>query len=303
MEKTKRNWFCQVRDRLVHSKEGLNVRKTAVAILVLGVASLAVLLFLLLNNDIRDPLSASITLVVGLLGVWISIQGAITLIQTQEQAKSAQQALVNLEALNQIMRAQRHDFKNHIQVVSALLDLEEYDEARDYLRSINADLGYVTRALKTSQPSVNALLQAKLLICEKKGILLELDIRAALCELPIKSWEVCRILGNLIDNAIDALEEGKTANPHIVVRIHENKFASRFIVENNGPVIDPHTKEQMFVPEFSTKGENRGMGLSIIRGITDRCDGQINVSSDINCTTFEVYLPHQPDQESLSQSN
>ena len=61
--------------------------------------------------------------------------------------------------------------------------------------------------MKTSVAAVNALLQAKLMTCEKHGITLELDVRTQLKDLAVPSWEFCRVLGNLIDNAIYAVLE------------------------------------------------------------------------------------------------
>ena len=68
----------------------------------------------------------------------------------------------NLENLNLKLRAQRHDYMNHLQVIYGLLELGEYEDAREYMEPVFKDITRVTRAMKTSQPAVNALLQAKI---------------------------------------------------------------------------------------------------------------------------------------------
>lgn len=76
----------------------------------------------------------------------------------------------NLENQNSKLREQRHDYLNQLQIVYGLLELEEYTEARDYLDPVFKDIMKVNRALKTSQPAVNALLQAKMDEAESQDI-------------------------------------------------------------------------------------------------------------------------------------
>lgn len=80
----------------------------------------------------------------------------------------------HLEAFNKTLRTQRHDYLNHIQVIYSLMELEEYDEARNYIEPVYKDIVRVSKALKTSKPAVNALLQAKLQMAEKNEIDMEL---------------------------------------------------------------------------------------------------------------------------------
>ena len=218
------------------------------------------------------------------------MQGALSLLRAYNHALSAEQAIVDLESLNRTMRAQRHDYMNHLQVVGALLDLAEYDEAKNYLSKVSTDLQSISRALKTAHPAINALLQAKLLKCEKHGILLELDISSRLDNLPLPSWELCRILGNLIDNAIEAIDGEKPSMPRIRLTIADSGGDTTVRVCNNGPRIPNEIQEDIFLPEFSTKGEERGMGLAIIREILSDCGGSICLYAEPE-TAFEVRIP------------
>lgn len=92
-----------------------------------------------------------------------------------------------------------------MQVVHGLLELEEYEEAKVYMNSVFKEIMKVSKALKTAQPAVNALLQAKLQIAEERGIDMYLEIKSDLKALQIEPWELCKVLANIIDNAMTAL--------------------------------------------------------------------------------------------------
>ena len=102
-------------------------------------------------------------------------------------------------------------------------------------------------------------------------------------------WEMCRILANLIDNAIDALKTCK--NPCLTIVLYEDLRFFRFRVENNGEPIDPAVKERLFTPGFTTKGAGRGMGLYIVDGLLRQYHGEMAVVSGTGRTAFEGMLP------------
>lgn len=120
------------------------------------------------------------------------------------------ESMNDLENLNRRLREQRHDYLNQLQIVYGLLELEEYEEAQEYLKPVFKDIMKVNRALKTAQPAVNALLQAKMETAEKQGIDFYLEVGTQLSNLSIEPWELCKVLGNLIDNAITAAGSGES---------------------------------------------------------------------------------------------
>jgi len=200
-------------------------------------------------------------------------------------------ALEQVEKLNTTLRAQRHDFLNHLQVVYSLIEMEEFKEARDYIDKVYSDIQKVGKVLKTAVPAVNALLQAKLMTCEKKKIAVSLDASTQLAGLKVPSWEFCRVLGNIVDNAINALEE-KDRDRRLEIELFEDIKSYGFRVKNNGSPIPSHLKEKIFEAGFTTrphKGE--GMGLAITRKILNDHGGSIKVESNENMTVFEVRFP------------
>ncbi|MNM39862.1 Sensor protein CitS [compost metagenome] len=196
-----------------------------------------------------------------------------------------------LENLNKTLRSQRHDYLNHIQVIYSLMELEEYDEARNYIEPVYKDIVRVSKALKTSKPAVNALLQAKLQMAEKNKIDMELEIKSDLKHLNVEPWEFCRVIGNIIDNGIFALKL-KQDNRYMLVEFMEDLENIKISISNNGDVISKEIIDKIFDEGFTTKGiKGEGLGLSIVKEIVENSAGKVIVKSDENRTCFEVTLP------------
>ncbi len=196
-----------------------------------------------------------------------------------------------LEKLNNTLRAQRHDFMNHLQVVYSLIEMDEYRDAKDYIEKIYADIQKVNKILKTSNPAVNALLQAKMIHAEKQGINVKIDIRTHLKDMSLPAWELCRVLSNIIDNAIYALQYNKN-DKLLNIELFEDLKSHSFTVSNNGPRIDDDIIDKIFDAGFTTKGDKGdGMGLAITKEILAEHNGAIEVKSSEALTIFEGYIP------------
>lgn len=270
---------------------------TVYAIVVNALQIVAVLVIFGLSllsggHAVSGKAEQGLLLVVALVVVWgavLDIREAFSARRMGQEADMLEDAYGQLEDLNVTMRAQRHDFMNHLQVVFSLLELKEYPSAMDYIERVYGDIQKVGRTLKTALPALNALLAAKLSDCESRGIALELDIRSAWQQLPLEGWEMCRVLSNLIDNAMDALRE--TSAPRVTVRMWEDLHAYHFSVENNGPRIPRQLQGQIFETGFTTKRTGHGMGLSIVRDILREGGGDIKLYSDLSVTRFTGFIP------------
>jgi len=228
-------------------------------------------------------------------------RGALEALDTsQRRGGDREDAMAKLEQLNLTLRAQRHDFLNHLQVVYSLAELNDTEEMRAYIRRVYGDIQRVSRTLRTASPAVNALLTVKLAECEKRGVQAELAINADWAQLAMPGWEMCRVLGNLIDNAMDAAQQAES--PRVTVTLSEDVDGCLFMVGNNGPAIPENRREAIFQAGWSTKAEGRGMGLHIVRGILRAAGGFITVHSDENGTVFmgeapkKAQIPAQPPQ-------
>ena len=107
--------------------------------------------------------------------------------------------------------------------------------------------------------------------------------------LPLPAWEMCRVLSNLIDNAMDALE-GRDS-PRLLITLNEDVKSFSFEVKNNGPAIPEKLLNSIFEPGFSGKGEGRGMGLHIARETMRGTAGDLTVESCEEYTAFRGFIP------------
>ena len=224
-------------------------------------------------------------------GAFLDIRDARNARKIASQSEMLEDAYNQMEDLNGTLRAQRHDFKNHLQVVFALIEMGEYQEAQNYIERVYGDIQLVSNALKTASPAVNALLAAKAADCEERGISMEVCIRSAWQDLDVPGWEMCRVLGNLIDNAIDAMSDPALPQRKLVVETGEDLHAFTFRVFNTGSRIPPEKREAIFERGFTTKSAGRGMGLSIVAEIMEENGGEISVESDAKGTAFAGKIP------------
>ena len=228
-----------------------------------------------------------VLLIVILLGcIALLVRSCIKLLNRNE---SLRESLDNLSALNDKLRMDRHDYLNHMQIVYGLMELGEYEEMNDYLRQVYKDLMKTGKAIKTSKPAINALLAAKAAEADAKQIDLCIEVKSDLKYLMIEDWELCKVLSNLIDNAVRALQECDRENKQIRVDITETQEQYIFQVEDNGPQIPEEMQEKIFKKGFTTKkGEGHGMGLAIVSEILGENAGEMQLKSEEKATVFTV---------------
>ena len=211
----------------------------------------------------------------------------------QKHYQDLQTSYHSLEKLNMELRTQRHDYLNHLQVVYGLLELKEYEELYSYLSPVYKNIQKTGKALKTSKPAINALLKAKMDEAESRKIDFYIEVKTDLKNLHVEDWELCKVLSNLIDNAITALEE-KDKEKKIRIDMTEDKERYLFSVSNNGPIILPSMQKDIFKPGVTTKKENgHGMGLHIVQTVIKEYKGKMTLSSTEEETTFSFCFPKE----------
>ena len=205
--------------------------------------------------------------------------------------QNVHESLSNLEKLNLKLRSQRHEYLNEMQVVYGLLELGEYEEAVKYLQPVYADIAKVGKALKTSSPAVNALLQAKMEYADKNQVNLYIEVSSDLSGIRMEQWDLCRILGNLIDNAITAVMQIQKPR-EVHVHIQEDALNYRYSVYNNGPKIPKEKQQLIFKRGYSSKKEEgHGLGLGIVKDLVASQHGMIHMTSISGKTEFEIVIP------------
>jgi sensor histidine kinase regulating citrate/malate metabolism len=285
-------------------RRNLIFNKAFLAVIVLNVAQVGILIGIMIFQFFQDEtilitfnsetISYIIIVLISFLNTFISIKDINQLGIINSKNDMLQQTLSQLEELNNTLRAQRHDFKNHLQVVYGLIELEEFRDTIQYIEKVYNDIQSVSLVMRTSIPALNALLQAKVLASEKRGIEPRLIINSQFNQIKIPVWEFCKILGNVIDNAICALENN-SGDKYIQIDLYEDIKLYYFRVKDNGTGIPKEIIDKIFEAGFTTKGnKGEGMGLAITKETLYKYGGSIKVYIDNGETVFEGNIPKSP---------
>ena len=214
---------------------------------------------------------------------------------TEKQIVTQNQATVSdniMELINSI-RSQRHDFINNLQIINSLLYEGNYDELNRYITKLNNEVTVYNDLLKINQPIIGALLNSKIAQAEMNGIKVNIDINANLSKLATKAYDITRILGNLIDNAVDAILQNNIKDKWINLIIEEKGPLLIFSIKNLGTMPKEIVENSIFEPGFTTKDDSHyGLGLYISKQLAKKLHGKIEFDSTGELgTTFSLVLP------------
>ena len=221
------------------------------------------------------------------------IKRVISLIQNEIENQIQLDSLRHVEELLQTIRGQRHNFSHNLQTIYGLLEVEAFQEAQEYIRGNMSEIAATSELIKTDNLGITALLQTKTGLAEAKQINLIININTSLRNLPLETRDANMILGNLIDNAVEAADEMPPQQRNVEVILSQDIEGYVFDVRNCGPPIEPELIEQIFDYGFSTRNEGRGMGLYSVKKLIQKYNGKIQVTSDSSCTCFKVSIPHK----------
>lgn len=181
------------------------------------------------------------------------------------------------------MRGWRHDYHNHIQALLALVG--DDDRTREYLWKLNKDLTEVDSVVKTGNVTVDAILNSKLTLIKSKDIPVDAVAKVP-DDLKISEIDLCAIIGNLLDNAIEAVLPLPPEERFIRIYIGMMK-AQLYISVTNSTASEPRKVGGKYV---STKGEGRGVGLMRVDSIARRNGGTVNRQNESGVFATEVLL-------------
>ncbi len=284
-----------------HPTRQIDVSKASLYAIIVNISEITVLMGFVVYTMIvgitpeNRQFIQVVAIVGGLMASWgafLDIREALQARRRQMQIQDLEQSNTQMDELNRTLRVQRHDFLNHLQVVYSLMEMNEYVEATDYLEKVYGEIRAVSSFLSTRSTAINALLKVKAGACAHENIDLQLHINSPLLKLPMPAWELCRVLGNLIDNAMDAAKHDSKPCIHLTIREDIRSFI--FCIENNGALIPKELLPTIFEEGVSTKGEDHGMGLSIVKNTLIPYDGDVTLASTSKTTRFTVTLPKIP---------
>lgn len=208
--------------------------------------------------------------------------GAIASFRDKTEVTRMAEELTGAKKMAWSLRAQNHEFMNKLHTIGGLIQLEEYEEALEFISDIAKVRSNISNILTENikDPSLSALLLAKYNKAEESRVKLKIDENSKLTKLPqyMTSEEIVSVVGNLIENSLDEVKNDGTGFIHI--KIVENKHFLSLIVRDNGGGIPLEYREKIYEQGFSTKEGQRGHGMYIVKKIIDEYNGTINFDVD-----------------------
>lgn len=202
--------------------------------------------------------------------------------------------LDSIEELYTALRAQKHDLANDWQVLYGLMQLGDMDEAKKYLEELMGKSISSDKLVVTGESGLSALLYIKSGIALAEGIKFDVSVEALIDQKHISTYELNRVVGNLINNAFDAVASLEENDRLVQVRIFEDEDRQVVEVANYGK-IDDEIKEKIFQKGFSTKtGKHSGLGLYIVKELVEQRNGQVKIENREDMVVCSIYLPKTP---------
>ena len=197
-----------------------------------------------------------------------------------------------VQNIYQTMRAWRHDYHNHIQSIKAMLAMKKFEELDAYLGTLEQDLDSIDIAIRTGNVGLDAILSSKVSIARKNNI--EVNCTAKVPDqLKISDVHLCAIVGNLLDNAIEACEKIKSEEgnqfPQKFIRIYIGMFKQQLYISVSNSTNAKH-RRRLNELVTSKLGEH-GFGLRRIDKIAEQYDGFVNRKNEPGIFATEVMLP------------
>lgn len=191
-----------------------------------------------------------------------------------------------VQNIYETMRGWRHDYHNHMQTMNAYLSLNQIDEAMSYLSHLEEDLDSIDIAIRTGNVSADAIVSSKVSIAKKNGINVNCKARVPKM-LTVSDVDLCTILGNLLDNAIESCTQVESDKRFL--RIYIGIYRKQLYISISNATSEVTRKK---IAELVTRKQGEhGFGLRRINRIAEKYDGYVNLKNEPGVFATEVMLP------------
>ena len=220
----------------------------------------------------------------------------IATFRDRSEIKRMAEELTGVRIYVEALRSQTHEFMNKLHVILGLVRLGAYDELTDYIARIASEqdevTGFVTQHIK--DPVLAGFWVGKLSRAKELGVQLGLSGDSFIPRLDNVDFtnDLVTVIGNLVDNAMEALQEN--SRRHVEVLLLYDEGYVQIEVQDAGSGIPPELSRTIFDKGVSTKGQDRGVGLSLVRKVLERRQGTLTFHSSVQeGTTFRVAIPYE----------
>jgi sensor histidine kinase regulating citrate/malate metabolism len=230
--------------------------------------------------------------------------GSVVTLRDHTELQSVTGELDAVRGLADTLRAQNHEAANRLHTVVSLLELGREDEAVEFATAELETAQLLTDRLVTSveEPVVAAVLLGKSAQAAERGIDLQLDESGRVDGLPVEPRDLVTLLGNLLDNAFDAVAEAPVGQRRVRVRVDASARHLDIGVGDSGAGVPAEDASRVFAHGWSTKRDDartgRGLGLALVGQVARRHGGRADVGrSDLGGALFTVHIGPGRDEE------
>lgn len=218
--------------------------------------------------------------------------GAIATFRDKTEVTRLAEELTGVKKMAWSLRAQNHEFMNKLHTISGLIQLEEYDEALQFISNVAKNRNNISSILtkKIKDPSLSAILFSKYNKAEESRIKFNIDESSNISKLPkfMDSEDIVSIVGNLIENSLDAVDNDGSGEVYIKI-VQYSEFIE-IKISDNGPGIKEEYMDKIYEQGFTTKEGQRGHGMYIVKQIIDRANGKIELKVN-NGVNWNIIIP------------
>lgn len=198
--------------------------------------------------------------------------------------------LRQVETLMRVLQSEKHEFSRHLQALQSFIYLNRSQEAKQYIDGIVEKYWNTNDGVSINYPTLSNLVNSKLSLAKSQGIEFTVVSTCDFSRLKIEPWDLCSIIGNLLDNAMESALLDRI-HPWVEAEFEYQNGGFILCVRNNGATINKDDKERIFEAGFTSRDSvGRGYGLYIVQNLVDRYGGAIEVFSDKQ-TSILVKLP------------
>lgn len=203
------------------------------------------------------------------------------------QNKLMKQQMDEIENIYMTMRGWRHDYHNHIQSLKGYLSLNKVEQMKNYLNELETDLDSIDTLYHSGNLQLDSILNAKLAIAEKGQIRIHCDASIP-PQLHVSDLDLCVILGNLLDNAIESCRKIKDPDERFI-RVYIGILKKQLYISITNATSE--TVKQRTDHYFTTKRGDHGHGLKRVDQVVKKYDGYLNRQNEPGIFATEIVLP------------